>query len=57
MKTRSEINYDQREIDSDEVGELFLGNDPSKLEPKLFNPVLSSSDKIEYHKACNICGN
>ena len=29
----SEINYDQSGIESDEVGELFLGHDSSKLKP------------------------
>ena len=54
----SEINYDQSESDSDEVGELFLSSDASKLKPYLFK-LLSSldDDEIEEIEACNICGN
>ena len=29
----SEISYDQSGIDSEVVGELFLGNDPGTLKP------------------------
>lgn len=42
----SELNYDQGGIDSTKVGELFLSNDPSKLKPWLFKPLVSPSDEI-----------
>ena len=46
----SEINFDQSGIGSDQVGELFLGNDPSKLKPQLFKPLVSPSYEIEERK-------
>ena len=42
-----EINYDNKGIDSNKVCELFLGNDPSKLEPYLFKPLASPSNEVK----------
>lgn len=45
-----EINFDQSGIGSDQVGELFLGNDSSRLRPQLFKPLVSPNDEIEEMK-------
>ena len=42
----SEINIAQIAIAKDKVGELFPGNDPSKLKPQ-FKPFVSPSGEIE----------
>ena len=49
--------YDQSGTDSDKVARLFLDNDPSKLSPYLFKPLISLSDEVEENQACNISGN
>lgn len=45
-----EINFDQSGIGSDQVGELFLSNDSSRLKPQLFKPLVSPSDEIKEMK-------
>lgn len=47
MSEICDINYDQSLIDNDEVGELFLGNDPGKLKPKLFKQLVFPSHENE----------
>ena len=43
----SGISYGQTGIDSDEVGEMFLGNHLSKLKPWIFTPLVSRSNEIK----------